>query len=173
MSRLCGLLARAIGLSEPRAEEIEQASLLHDVGKIAIPDHILHKPGKLTPDERAAMQRHATIGADLLSGSSSQLLRTAENIARTHHERWDGTGYPARLRGNAIPLPGRIAAICDVYDALLTERPYKRAWTVEATLEHIAAERGRHFDPDLVDAFLALMGETASSPISADPVPAL
>jgi putative two-component system response regulator len=159
MSLLCGRLARAIGMSEADAERIEQASLLHDVGKIGLPDDILHKPGKLTPEERTVMQRHATIGADLLAGSPSPLLQAAEQIARTHHERWDGGGYPAGLRGEDIPLPGRIAAICDVYDALLSERPYKAAWTVEAALGHVASQSGKHFDPALVQVFLAFMRE--------------
>jgi len=167
MSLLCGRLARAAGLDEPAAEEIQQASLLHDVGKIGIPDEILHKPGKLTDDERAVMQRHTTIGAELLAGSTSQLLRTAESIARTHHERWDGTGYPAGMAGEEIPLAGRIAAICDVYDALLTARAYKAAWTVEAALAHIDGERERHFDPSLVDCFAALI--RAESGLSARP----
>jgi CHASE2 domain-containing sensor protein len=168
MSRLCGLLARAAGASEPEAEQIERASLLHDLGKIGIADEILHKPGKLTAEERATMQRHTTIGSELLAGSSSPLLRTAEAIARTHHERWDGTGYPARLRGEDIPLPGRIAAICDVYDALRTERPYKPAWTLDAALDYIETERGRHFDPRLVDAFLSLMCDEGSRPLGAE-----
>ena len=164
MSQLCGLLARAAGVSESEAEEIEQASILHDVGKIAISDEILHKPGKLTPGERTEMERHAPVGAQLLAGSSSSLLRTAEAIARTHHERWDGAGYPAGLSGEHIPFPGRVAAICDVYDALLTERPYKPAWTIEAALAHIESERGRHFDPGLTDTFLTLIGEGSSPP---------
>jgi len=162
MSKLCGRLARAAGLDEESAEEIEQASLLHDVGKIGIPDDILHKPGRLTGDERAVMQTHTTIGAELLAGSSSPLLRTAEAIARTHHERWDGTGYPDGLIGEEIPLAGRIAAICDVFDALLTERPYKRAWSLEETLGYIDAERGRHFDPELAAIFLAIADQPAS-----------
>jgi response regulator RpfG family c-di-GMP phosphodiesterase len=161
MSRLCGRLARAAGLDDATAEEIEQASLLHDVGKIGIPDDILRKPGRLTEAERAVMQTHTTLGAELLAGSPSPLLRTAEAIARTHHERWDGTGYPAGLAGEAIPLAGRIAAICDVFDALLTERPYKRAWTLDETLDHIAAERGRHFDPELAAIFLAIADQRA------------
>jgi CHASE2 domain-containing sensor protein len=164
MSLLCGRLARATGMSEPDAERIEQASLLHDLGKIGLPDDILHKPGKLTPEERTVMQRHTTIGAQLLAGSSSPLLQAAEEIARTHHERWDGGGYPAGLRGEDIPLPGRIAAICDVYDALLSERPYKQAWTVEAALGHLEAQSGAHFDPALVDAFVALMRARLSAP---------
>ena len=122
-----------------------------------MPDEILHKPGVLTPEEQAAMRRHTTIGADLLAGSSSPLLRIAESIARTHHEHWDGTGYPLGLAGEDIPLAGRIAAICDVFDALTTERPYKAAWTVEAALAHIDAARGAHFDPDVAGAFIALL----------------
>jgi response regulator RpfG family c-di-GMP phosphodiesterase len=160
MSRLCGLLARAVGLGELQAEDIEQASLLHDVGKIGIPDEILHKPGRLTDAERAVMQTHTTIGSDLLAGSATPLLQTAEAIARTHHERWDGGGYPDGLRGEEIPLAGRIAAICDVFDALLTERAYKRAWTLDETLDHIEGQRGLHFDPELADAFLTLQGRT-------------
>jgi len=161
MSKLCGRLARAAGLGDETAEEIERASLLHDLGKIAIPDDILRKPGRLTDDERAEMQTHTTIGAELLAGSSSPLLRTAEAIARTHHERWDGTGYPAGLAGEQIPLAGRIAAICDVFDALLTERPYKRAWTLDETLGYIDAERGRHFDPELAAIFVAIADQRA------------
>ena len=157
MSRLCGRLARAAGLGEGEAERIEQASLLHDVGKIGVPDEILHKPGALTPEEQAAMRRHTTIGAELLAGSSSPLLRVAESIARTHHEHWDGTGYPFGLVGEEIPLAGRIASICDVFDALTTERSYKAAWTVEAALAHIDAGRGTHFDPDLARTFIALV----------------
>ena len=162
MSELCGRLARAAGLGDAAAEEIERASLLHDVGKIAIPDEILHKPGRLTGDERAVMQTHTTIGAELLAGSSSPLLRTAEVIARTHHERWDGTGYPDGLVGEEIPLAGRIAAVCDVFDALLTARPYKRAWTLEETLGYIEAERGRHFDPELATIFMAIAAQPMS-----------
>jgi response regulator RpfG family c-di-GMP phosphodiesterase len=157
MSRMCGELARAAGLSEAQAEEIRQASLLHDVGKIGVADRILHKQGPLTPEELAAMRRHTTIGAEMLAGSSSPLLRIAEVVARTHHERWDGTGYPAGLRGEAIPLAGRIAAICDVYDALVDERPYKPAWPVDQALAHIQAQRGLHFDPRLTDVFLRFM----------------
>ena len=158
MSDLCRRLALATGMSEADAEHIAQASLLHDLGKIGLSDEILHKPGPLTPEERTEMQRHTTIGAELLAGSASPLLQTAEVIARTHHEKWDGTGYPAGLRGEEIPFPGRVAAICDVYDALLNERPYKPAWTPLQTMEHVRSQRGQHFDPALVDAFLALVG---------------
>jgi hypothetical protein len=157
MSLLCGRLARAAGADDAAADEIEQASLLHDIGKIGIPDEILRKPARFDPDERAIMQTHTIIGAELLDGSPSRVLQTAEAIARTHHERWDGTGYPAGLRGEEIPWAGRIAALCDVYDALLTERPYKRAWSAEDALAHIEAEAGSHFDPALAAVFVALV----------------
>src|SRR4051794_14373593 len=157
MSRLCGQLARAAGATDAEAEVVEQASILHDIGKIGIPDDILHKPGKLTPAERTIMQTHTTIAASLLAGSPSRLLQHAEEIARTHHEKWDGSGYPAGLAGADIPWAGRVAALCDVYDALLTQRPYKRAWTVDAALAHIEAQRGSHFDPELADIFVALV----------------
>jgi CHASE2 domain-containing sensor protein len=157
MSELCRELALEIGLSEAEADLLRHASVLHDVGKIGIPDRILLKPGKLDPDEWEVMKSHAEIGASILAGSSSPLLQEAEIIARTHHERWDGSGYPAGTAGEAIPLGGRITAICDVYDALLSERPYKRAWTREEALAEVAAQRGRHFDPSLVDAFLGVV----------------
>jgi hypothetical protein len=157
MSLLCGRLARAAGAPEALAEEIEQASALHDIGKIAIPDDILHKPGRLEPHEREIMQTHTLIGASMLEGSPSRVLQTAEEIARTHHERWDGTGYPAGLEGPAIPWAGRVAALCDVFDALLTERSYKRAWTQDEALALIESEAGSHFDPELAAVFVALV----------------
>jgi CHASE2 domain-containing sensor protein len=156
ISRLTRRLAEAAGLSSTEAELISRASTMHDVGKIAIPDEILRKPGPLEPPERAIMEGHTTIGAQLLSGSRSGLVRRAEEIARTHHERWDGTGYPAGLAGEEIPLAGRITALCDVFDALISDRPYKRAWPVEDALREIAAQSGHHFDPRLVELFLAL-----------------
>jgi response regulator RpfG family c-di-GMP phosphodiesterase len=156
MSRLSRELALAAGLGREEAELIERASAMHDVGKIAIPDQILRKPGPLTLEERETIERHTLAGAELLAGSRSPLVQLAEVIARTHHERWDGRGYPAKLRGDAIPLAGRICSICDVFDALVSGRPYKTAWTVAAALEEIRAQRGRQFDPELVDRFLAL-----------------
>ena len=163
ISRLTHDLALACGLDPAQAEEIGQASIMHDVGKIAVPDHILYKPGRLDDDEWAIMKTHATLGGDILAGSRVPVIQTAETIARTHHERWDGTGYPARLSGEDIPLAGRICAVCDVYDALTSERPYKAAWTVEEALEEIRDQSGRHFDPKLVGHFLALFGSTRSS----------
>jgi CHASE2 domain-containing sensor protein len=161
--RRIGTLARrlglAVGLTEEEAEMLEHASALHDLGKVGVPDSVLLKPGRLEPEERAVMERHAEIGAEILAGSSSPVVQTAEAVARTHHERWDGGGSPAGGCGPQIPLAGRICAICDVFDALISERRYKRAWSVEEALDHLQAERGRHFDPYLVDAFVPLARE--------------
>jgi response regulator RpfG family c-di-GMP phosphodiesterase len=153
---LCRRLALAAGLSVDEAELLERASAMHDVGKIAIPDHVLRKPGPLDREERATMERHTVIGAELLAGSRSPLVQAAEVIARSHHERWDGTGYPAGLAGEEIPLAGRICAICDVFDALVSNRPYKAAWPVEDALAEIRRQGGRQFDPRLTELFLAL-----------------
>ena len=157
ISRLCQQLALAIGLSEDEAELIGHASTMHDVGKIGIPDSVLLKPSRLDPGEWALMQSHTTIGAAILAGSDSALLQMAESIALTHHERWDGAGYPAGLRGDAIPLAARICAVCDVFDALLSARRYKRGWTMDEAVAELMAQRGRHFDPALVDAFVAMV----------------
>jgi CHASE2 domain-containing sensor protein len=159
MSTLCERLALEVGMSPDDAEMLRYAAVLHDIGKISVPDRVLLKPGKLSPEERAVMETHAMIGSKLLVGSRSPLLRTAEEIARTHHERWDGRGYPAGLAGTEIPFAGRICAICDVFDALTTERPYKRAWSVLEALDEIGRGRGTQFDPDLVDAFLRMAPE--------------
>jgi CHASE2 domain-containing sensor protein len=164
MSALCHRLALAAGIEDEAADEIRRASVMHDVGKIGVPDSILHKPGRLDDEERAIMQTHANVGGDILSGSHVPLIQTAEVIARTHHERWDGGGYPSGLAGDAIPLPGRIAALCDVFDALTSERPYKRAWPVGEALAEIANQRGRHFDPRLTDLFLALEHPRTAEP---------
>ncbi len=143
-------IAEALGWSTGEAELIRRAAPLHDVGKIAIPDAILLKPGRLTPQEFEAMKAHTTIGAKILSGGRFPLLQLAEQIALTHHERWDGTGYRG-LQGEAIPLPGRIVSLADVFGELTSERPYKRAWSLDDTLEEIRKQRGRQFDPHLVD----------------------
>jgi len=130
------------------------ASPMHDIGKIGIPDHILLKPGKFEPEEWEIMKTHAVIGANILEGDDSELMKCAGEIALTHHEKWDGSGYPYGLSGEAIPLVGRIAALADVFDALTSVRPYKEAWTVEAAVDLIKENRGTHFDPDLVTVFL-------------------
>jgi putative two-component system response regulator len=159
MSRYCALLARNAGMDSERSETIRVASLMHDVGKIGIPDYILLKPGPLTPDERAIMQQHTDIGFRILAGSSSELLATAADIAWTHHERVDGSGYPRGLKGEAIPIEGRIAAIADVFDALSSDRAYKTAFSLVTAVEGMRKARGTHFDPELLDVFLNSIDE--------------
>ena len=159
IARLCHRLALAAGMSGDEAELLRRASAMHDVGKIAIPDDILRKPGLLSPEEREIMKRHTEVGGDLLAGSRSPVVQLGEVIARTHHEHWDGAGYPAGLAGEDIPLAGRICAVCDVYDALVSERPYKPAWAVEDALEEIRALSGSQFDPRLVELFLEFVTE--------------
>ncbi|MGB4361068.1 MAG: HD domain-containing phosphohydrolase [Rhodoferax sp.] len=154
MSHVCALLARAVGWSELDCDLILNASPMHDIGKIGIPDAIMLKPGKFEPHEWDIMKTHAAIGGKLLDGDDSTLMRMAREIAVTHHEKWDGSGYPNGLAGAAIPQSGRIAALADVFDALTSVRPYKKAWTVEAAVELITANSGQHFDPQLVEVFL-------------------
>jgi len=146
-------IAVGIGLSPQRCRTVYLAAPLHDIGKIAIADAILTKPGKLTPDEMATMREHVTIGARILENGTSELIRTAELIAQSHHERWDGTGYPDRLSGTDIPIEARVVAIADVFDALCSERPYKKAWPIEKAYAEIIACSGTHFDPACVEAF--------------------
>jgi HD-GYP domain-containing protein (c-di-GMP phosphodiesterase class II) len=162
IAHLCHRLALAAGLGANEAELLRRASAMHDVGKIAIPDDILRKPDSLTPEEREVMQRHTDVGGDLLAGSRSPVVRLGEVIARTHHEHWDGSGYPAGLAGDEIPLAGRITAICDVFDALVTARPYKPAWAVEDALDEIRALSGSQFDPGLVELFLGLVASESA-----------
>jgi response regulator RpfG family c-di-GMP phosphodiesterase len=171
IGRLCERLGEALGMAPSEAETLRHAAVAHDIGKIAVPDRILLKPGALTEEEREEMQRHAMIGASMLRGSESEVMQLAETIAHTHHERWDGTGYPRGLSGEDIPLAGRVCAVCDVFDALLSERPYKPAWTFDDALAEILCQRGSHFDPTVVDAFVPIaraayaalyLGETQS-----------
>ncbi len=156
VGEMASRLARTLGFADEQAELIRRAAPLHDVGKIGIPDAVLLKPGRLTAEEMALMRNHATIGANLLSGGRSELMQMAEQIALTHHERWDGTGYPAGLRGDAIPLTGRIVAVTDVFDALSSDRPYRSAWPRERVREEITRGVGTHFDPQVATAFLQL-----------------
>jgi putative two-component system response regulator len=153
---LSALVAQALELPGAEVELIGRAAPLHDVGKIGIPDGILLKPGKFTPEEFEQMKTHSMIGAHILGGSSVPVLQTAEEIALSHHERWDGTGYPRALRGDAIPFSGRIVAIADVFDALTHERPYKEAWPIEKAVAEITGQSGKHFDPQIVEAFLTV-----------------
>jgi putative two-component system response regulator len=156
IGRTCALLALGLGLPEGEVELMRRAGPLHDIGKIGVPDAILLKPGKLTDEEFEQIKTHTTIGAEILSGSRSPLLRMAERIALTHHEHWDGGGYPGALSGEQIPLPGRIVAVADVFDALTHERPYKDAWPVKEAVAEIFHQAGRQFDPVVVKAFLKL-----------------
>ena len=161
MSRMCEQIARRLGLEEERCALLRDASPLHDIGKIAIPDEILLKRGPLTDHERSSMRRHPEIGHRLLSGSSSEVLDLAATIALVHHERWDGNGYPGGLAGDAIPLEGRIAAVADVFDALTTERVYRRALPVEGALALMREERGGQFDPLVLDALAQIVRASA------------
>ncbi|MCH8531974.1 MAG: response regulator [Saccharospirillum sp.] len=154
MSHTCALLAKQIGWDPVQCDLILNASPMHDIGKIAIPDAILLKPGRFEPDEWAIMKSHATVGARLLEGDDSDLMCMARDIALTHHEKWDGSGYPSGLAGDAIPMSGRIAALSDVFDALTSVRPYKKAWSVEAAVDLIEENAGKHFDPALVEVFM-------------------
>ncbi len=157
MSHMAKLLAEEIGLSQEECELIFATSPLHDVGKIAIPDQILLKQGPLTPEEWKIMRLHAEIGGDILSGGDSAFLKMAELIARTHHERWDGSGYPKGLKAEEIPLVGRICSVCDVFDALTTDRPYKKAWSFDEAMCEIKKLSGKNFDPDIVKAFVKIL----------------
>jgi putative two-component system response regulator len=159
----CALIAAELDLPRATQERISRAAQLHDVGKIAIPDAILLKPGRLTKDEFETMKGHTTIGARILSGSRSSLLRTAEEIALNHHERWDGGGYPNGLAGEQIPLSGRIVAIADVYDVLTHERPYKAAWSVEKAMTEMLENSPGHFDPSLLRIFDGFAREASLS----------
>jgi hypothetical protein len=154
VARTSAAIARGIGLSVDAVVTIQQAAPLHDVGKIALRDSLLLKPGALTADERQHMQTHVPAGAAILQGTRSGVLRMAQEIVLTHHEWWNGAGYPHRLRGEDIPLSGRIVAVADVFDALAHARPYKPAWPVEAAVAKISELRGLQFDPHIVDAFL-------------------
>jgi len=154
MSQISLVLAKAIGMDEDACELLLNAAPMHDIGKIGIPDYILLKPGKLKAGEWEIMQKHAQIGADILSGDESSLMTMAHDIALTHHEKWDGSGYPNGLMGEEIPLVGRITALADVFDALTSKRPYKEAWPVEKSVELIKSESAKHFDPKLVELFI-------------------
>jgi putative two-component system response regulator len=152
-------IAKHLGLSEADQELILEAAPMHDIGKVGIADHILLKPGKLDPEEFAIMQQHATLGYEILKNSESKVLQAGAQIALSHHEKFDGSGYPAGLAGEAIPLFGRIVAVADVFDALTSERPYKKAWELERAVAFLRENAGQHFDPACVEAFFAEWGE--------------
>ncbi|MCK4640789.1 MAG: response regulator [Candidatus Marinimicrobia bacterium] len=154
MSNYCAIIARGLHLSPGEVELILHASPMHDIGKIGTPDAVLLKPGKLNDDEWLIMKQHTTVGSSILSDSESELLQVGENIAKSHQEKWDGSGYPNGLAGEEIPLYGRICAVADVFDALTSKRPYKNAFSNEKALEIMKEGRGKHFDPRILDIFL-------------------
>jgi putative two-component system response regulator len=172
IGRFSRLLAEQAGREAEFCERLSHAAPLHDVGKVAIPDAILLKPGPLTPEERAIVETHAEEGHRLLRGSSSRILDLAASIALSHHEKWDGSGYPRGLAGEEIPVEGRIVAIADVFDALTSDRVYRRAFSVEQAVAMMREQRGSHFDPILLDAFLEVLGHSgpdARAQLKADP----
>ncbi|HTD09335.1 MAG TPA: HD domain-containing phosphohydrolase [Solirubrobacteraceae bacterium] len=160
IGRFSVLLAEHIGMDSDFCERLRHAAPLHDVGKVAIPDAILLKPGPLTPEERAIVETHAEEGHRLVRGSSSSILDMAATIALSHQEKWDGTGYPRGLKGEAIPIEGRIVAVADVFDALTSDRVYRTAFSVEDAVQMMREQRGRHFDPVLLDAFMEVLGRS-------------
>jgi putative two-component system response regulator len=157
VSQISALLAKQLGCDGQFCENLMHAAPMHDVGKIGIPDAILLKPGKLDPEEWEIMKRHTIIGAHILESEGSDLLKLAQEIAYSHHEHWDGAGYPKGLGGEDIPLAARIVALADVFDALTSERPYKKSWSVDAAMDLIREKRGGHFNPDLVDLFVDML----------------
>ena len=170
MARYSALIAEKLGLPARDVRNILYAAPMHDVGKIGIPDSILLKPGKLTAEEFEIMKSHTTIGAKILGNSEAEILKIAAQIALSHHEKWNGKGYPQDLSGNEIPLFGRIVGLADVFDALTSRRPYKDPYPAEVAFEIIRGDRGKHFDPDMVDVFfentdevLQIKTEAASS----------
>ncbi len=160
IGRFSVLLAEHIGMDADFCERLRHAAPLHDVGKVAIPDAILLKPGPLTPEERAIVETHAEEGHRLVRGSSSSILDMAATIALSHQEKWDGSGYPRGLKGEAIPIEGRIVAVADVFDALTSDRVYRKAFSVDEAIGMMREQRGRHFDPVLLDAFMEVLGRS-------------
>jgi putative two-component system response regulator len=159
MSHYSRLIAEKLGNGDAWVDLIFNAAPMHDIGKIGIPDHILLKPGKLTDEEWNIMRMHPEFGVDIIGENDSDILMTAKEIALTHHEKWDGSGYPRALKGNDIPITGRVIMIADVFDALTTKRPYKEAWSVEDAVKYINEQAGIHFDPKLVEIFNQVLPE--------------
>jgi putative two-component system response regulator len=159
VSKLCELVCRALSLRHREAMLIAHASPLHDIGKIGVPDAILLKNGKLTDGERRIMRRHTLIGARILASSNDPLLFAAKQIALNHHEHWNGGGYPRHVRGDRIPLSARVVAVCDVFDALTSRRPYKEPWSFDAAFEYVESQSGMQFDPRVAAAFLEVANE--------------
>ncbi|PIR01672.1 MAG: two-component system response regulator [Nitrospinae bacterium CG11_big_fil_rev_8_21_14_0_20_45_15] len=159
MSHFSAALAREVGFSSEECELLLNASPMHDIGKIGIPDGILLKPGSLDDEQWTKMRTHTEIGGLILDGKGNMLMKLAQSIALHHHEKWDGSGYPDKLKGEEIPIEVRIVTICDVFDALTSARPYKKAWPVEEALDFLQRYKGKNFDPDLVDKFVEILPE--------------
>ncbi|HRP75865.1 MAG TPA: response regulator [Rhodocyclaceae bacterium] len=159
MARYSALIAERLGMSRAEVDNILQAAPMHDVGKLGIPDYILLKPGRLNPEEREIMKQHAMIGHDILKDSASLVVQLGASIALSHHEKYDGTGYPGGLAGERIPIEGRIVAVADVFDAITSERPYKRSWPIDEAVAFLREGRGTHFDPVCVDTFFDSLDE--------------
>ncbi|MCL4145940.1 UNVERIFIED_CONTAM: hypothetical protein GTU68_012782 [Idotea baltica] len=160
MSHYCEVLGKALGMTDEDAETLRDAAPMHDIGKIGIPDSVLLKPGKLDAGEWNTMQKHVEFGVEILGRQGdSKLMRMAIQVAQYHHEKWDGSGYPNQIAGEDIPLVGRIAAVADVFDALTAERPYKKAWSVDEALSLFEEQKGKHFDPTIVDMFFLKLPE--------------
>ncbi|BCM91887.1 cyclic di-GMP phosphodiesterase [Abditibacteriota bacterium] len=162
---LAANIAQAMGMTEPQISLLRRAAALHDIGKLAVPDSICLKPGRLTPEEFEIMKTHVEAGARLLQDGQCEVIQMAETIALTHHERYDGSGYPYGLKGEDIPLVGRIVALADVFDALLQQRPYKVAWPLQKVYDEILVQSGKHFDPAVVEAFFSLQNSEGGSPV--------
>lgn len=159
MSKIAELLGRAMGMDDHEANMLLHASPMHDIGKIGISDSVLLKPGKLDPDEWEIMKTHVDIGGEILGDHPSPLMEMARTVALTHHEKWNGSGYPNGLSGEKIPLVGRVTAVADVFDALTSERPYKKAWPVEEAVDFMKNQAGQHFDPAVIEKFVELIGD--------------
>ncbi|MGD8783583.1 MAG: response regulator [Thioalkalispiraceae bacterium] len=159
ISRYTYLIAKTIGLGSTFSQLIQHAAPMHDIGKIGIPDHILLKPGKLSPDEWTIMQTHTSLGYEILSGSSSEFMQMGASIALFHHEKFNGQGYPQGVAEDEIPIEARIVAVADVFDALTSIRPYKKAWTIQSAFEYLQTQAGLHFDPQCIEAFMDMRDE--------------
>ncbi|WP_460164728.1 HD domain-containing phosphohydrolase [Sessilibacter sp. MAH1] len=159
VGQYAAIVSRAMGLSDDECDLLEQASPLHDLGNIELPDEVLYKSGPMTSDDITLLRSHVNIGARLLASQDGQIMQMAATIAQTHHERWDGTGYPSGLKGKEIPLCSRIVAVCDVFDALTSNRPYRPGWRVSKALEYLKSNAGRLFDPDVVNSFQSVFNE--------------
>jgi putative two-component system response regulator len=171
VGRIAAEIAAAMGHPAVFQDLLRQAAPLHDVGNVAVPDHILLKPGALTSDERAVMEQHTTTGAEILADGGSAVLKMAQTISREHHERWDGLGYPRGLSGTEIGLSARIVAVADVFDALTHVRPHRQGSTIKEAVAYIVEERGAHFDPSVVDAFLEIDHRAIDAPAEEAPRP--